>query len=95
MSILNKLFSYSEDYKYKMWKIFGINFSIVKKYAEEKINIYDEIKKHDIISFDIFDTLLVRPYVKPTDMFIHIEKLYKAEGFHENRIKAEKLSRLL
>lgn len=93
MSILNKLFSYSEDYKYKMWKIFGINFSIVKKYTEEKINIYDEIKKHDIISFDIFDTLLVRPYVKPTDMFIHIEKLYKAEGFHKNRIKAEKLAR--
>ena len=93
MSILNKLFSYNEDYKYKVWKIFGIRFSIVKKYNSKKINIYEEIKKHDIISFDIFDTLLIRPYVKPTDLFLHIEKLYKIKGFYKNRIMAEKLAR--
>lgn len=93
MSILNKLFSYNEDYKYKVWKIFGIKFSIVKKYNSKKINIYEEIKKHDIISFDIFDTLLIRPYVKPTDLFLHIEKLYKIKGFHKNRILAEKSAR--
>jgi hypothetical protein len=29
------------------------------------------IDKHDVISFDIFDTLLVRPYVNPYDMFVH------------------------
>ena len=93
MSILNKLFSYNEDYKYKVWKIFGIRFSIVKKYKAKKVNIYEEIKKHNIISFDIFDTLLIRPYVKPTDLFLHIEKLYKIKGFHKNRILAEKLAR--
>lgn len=93
MSIINKIFDYSEDYKYKVWKIFGIKFSIVKKYQSKKINIYEEIKKHDIISFDIFDTLLVRPYVKPTDLFLHIEKLYKIKGFYKSRIKAEKLAR--
>lgn len=93
MSILNKLFSYNEDYKYKVWKIFGIRFSIVKKYKAKKVNIYEEIKKHDIISFDIFDTLLIRPYVKPTDLFLHIEKLYKIKGFHKNRILAEKSAR--
>lgn len=93
MSILNKLFSYNEDYKYKVWKIFGIRFSIVKKYKAKKVNIYEEINKHDIISFDIFDTLLIRPYVKPTDLFLHIEKLYKIKGFYKNRIMAEKLAR--
>lgn len=93
MGILNKIFDYSEDYKYKIWKIFGVKFSVVKKYTSKKINIYEEIKKHDIISFDIFDTLLVRPYVKPTDLFIHIEKLYKIKGFYKSRIKAEKLAR--
>ena len=93
MSVIDKIFNYSEDYKYKVWKIFGIKISIVKKYKSKKINIYEEIKKHEIISFDIFDTLLIRPYVKPTDLFLHIEKLYKIKGFHKNRIEAEKLAR--
>ena len=89
MSIVDKIFNYSEDYRYKTWKIFGIKFSVVKKYNSKKINIYEEIKKHEIISFDIFDTLLIRPYVKPTDLFLHIEKLYKIKGFYKNRIMAE------
>ena len=93
MSIIDKIFNYSEDYRYKTWKIFGIKFSVVKKYNSKKINIYEEIKKHEIISFDIFDTLLIRPYVKPTDLFLHIEKLYKIKGFHKNRILAEKSAR--
>ncbi len=93
MSVIDKIFNYSENYKYKVWKIFGIKISIVKKYQSKKINIYEEIKKHEIISFDIFDTLLIRPYVKPTDLFLHIEKLYKIKGFHKNRIEAEKLAR--
>ena len=43
MNIINKIFNYSEDYKYKVWKIFGIRFSIVKKYKAKKVNIYEEI----------------------------------------------------
>lgn len=31
--------------------------------------LLSEISKHDVISFDIFDTLLVRPLEKPTDLF--------------------------
>ena len=85
MSILNKLFSYNEDYKYKVWKIFAIRFSIVKKYKAKKVNIYEDIKKHNIISFDIFNTLLIRPYVKPTDLFLHkdntIFKSYYPKNF--------------
>ncbi len=52
-----------------------------------------QIDSHEVISFDIFDTLLVRPYVKPTDLFLHMEKIYNASGFAENRIKSEQEAR--
>lgn len=51
------------------------------------------IKNHDIISFDIFDTLLIRPYVQPTDLFYHMEKIYNVPGFADARIKAELYAR--
>ena len=86
MSILNKLFSYNEDYKYKVWKIFGIRFSIVKKYKAKKVNIYEEIKKHNIISFNIFDTLLIRPYVKPIDLFLHKDNIIFKSYYPKNFI---------
>ena len=86
MSILNKLFNYNEDYKYKVWKIFGIRFSIVKKYKAKKVNIYEKIKKHNIISFDIFDTLLIRPYVKPTDLFLHKDNIIFKSYYPKNFI---------
>ncbi len=53
------------------------------------MNIKNNIKKVDIISFDIFDTLLFRPYVKPTDLFLHIEKVYKKPFFRTARMTAE------
>ncbi len=51
--------------------------------------IYEEVKKTDVVSFDIFDTLLLRPYIKPTDLFVHMEKVFNAPGFAENRIRSE------
>jgi HAD superfamily hydrolase (TIGR01549 family) len=48
-----------------------------------------QIKKYQIISFDIFDTLLVRPYVKPSDLFLHLEKLNSKNGFAKLRVSAE------
>lgn len=61
------------------------------------MNFFEKIKncidKAEIISFDIFDTLLLRPYIKPTDLFMHIELLEKAHGFADARVKAENLAR--
>jgi predicted HAD superfamily hydrolase len=51
--------------------------------------ITQAIDKHDVISFDVFDTLIARPYMNPFDMFIHLEKIYKAEGFAKERGEAE------
>ena len=51
------------------------------KYSQKKdiidrencIELINQIKKHKIISFDIFDTLLVRPFISPTDAFNFME----------------------
>ena len=55
--------------------------------------ILSEVKGYKYISFDVYDTLLIRPYVTPHDLFRHIEKVYDAPGFTEARIKAESDSR--
>lgn len=56
--------------------------------------IKKDIKKAKVVSFDIFDTLLVRPYVKPTDLFLHMEKAFERPGFAEERRDAERRTRI-
>ena len=53
-----------------------------------------EINKVLVVSFDIFDTLLVRPYARPTDLFLHMEKVFHKPLFCMCRIEAEKNARL-
>lgn len=55
--------------------------------------IKNQIDSHLVISFDIFDTLLLRPYAKPTDLFLHLEKIHQTAGFKDARIQAEKQAR--
>lgn len=50
--------------------------------------------KHDVISFDVFDTLLVRPFSKPDDMFIYmqpeVDKITKKlDNFRKIRLEAK------
>lgn len=64
-----------------------------------KNKLVDQIKKHDIISFDIFDTLLVRPFAKPDDMFIYmqpeVDKISSnLSDFRKIRLEAKKLVHL-
>jgi HAD superfamily hydrolase (TIGR01549 family) len=63
--------------------------------AQHKNKILEEIIEiHDIISFDIFDTLLIRPFMKPADVFMYIEsKLSNDIGFYKARILAEEVAR--
>ena len=66
---------------------------------------YESLKKlidnYEYISFDVFDTLLVRDYIaEPVDLFYLLarEKGYshaEAIEFREDRIKSEKLNREL
>ncbi len=46
-----------------------------------------------VVSFDIFDTLLSRPYIKPTDLFLHMEETLGAAGFRDSRVEAERRAR--
>lgn len=47
-----------------------------------------------VVSFDVFDTLLSRPFVEPTDLFLYIETIYKRNGFARERVQAEKRARI-
>ena len=47
------------------------------------------IAQFDVISFDIFDTLLLRPFLNPTDIFWKMEMDEQAVGFAEDRMKGE------
>ena len=50
-------------------------------------------EKYGLISFDVFDTLLLRPFSKPTDLFRILERKNGIKGFHGKRIKAEEHAR--
>ena len=50
------------------------------------------IEKFDVISFDIFDTLLVRNYAKPRDVWKEVERRHFAFGFAKLRSRANGLS---
>ena len=60
-------------------------------------HFFEKMKNHvdkaKIISFDIFDTLLLRPYIRPTDVFTHIELMENADGFAKARTAAESEAR--
>ncbi len=65
-------------------------------------NIKEEIKKsqYRYISFDIFDTLIVRPFFKPSDLFVLLNHIYNEliqertfVDFASLRISAEKVTR--
>lgn len=63
------------------------------KHPVDADKILKEIKNYDIVSFDIFDTLLKRNVKEPTDVFSYMEKKYQINGFREKRIEAEKAAR--
>jgi len=56
-------------------------------------HIINVIKNYDVISFDVFDTLLVRPYVRPTDLFFHMARCFRCPSFARARISAERSAR--
>lgn len=52
---------------------------------------YEEIlTAFDVISFDVFDTLLLRPYLKPTDLWRDLERRINASGFAAERYQADR-----
>lgn len=52
--------------------------------------VADAVKGFDYVSLDVFDTILVRPYLNPDDLFRHMESMEDAPGFAEARLEAER-----
>ncbi|MDR2400813.1 MAG: hypothetical protein LBD73_04080 [Deferribacteraceae bacterium] len=57
------------------------------------LNIFELIDTHQVISFELFDTLLVRPYINAAGLFLHLEMIYGLRGFAKQRISAERKAR--
>ena len=85
-------------------KYFGYT---AKTYLRERKVVFPEYKnqylnaKHrqlilenDVISFDVFDTMLLRPVCRPTDMFYFLEHINGIPDFRNIRIKAEQYARI-
>lgn len=51
--------------------------------------LVSSLSEYDVISFDVFDTLLLRPFRAPTDTFFLLEKRLEYPGLKELRQKAE------
>lgn len=55
----------------------------------------NRLSKFDYVSFDIFDTLVFRPFALPTDLFYQLEQEQGLHDFHDVRIQAERDARQL
>lgn len=56
--------------------------------------VVDELMKYDVISFDIFDTLVLRPFSKPSDLFYLIGNQLEIPDFKRIREEAEYQARI-
>lgn len=85
---------YGED----LFELYGIQadrYHEEQCYSECENLLKAQIDSHEIISFDIFDTLIMRKVFEPHDVFRVVEERAKkegllAQGFYEARIKAER-----
>ena len=56
--------------------------------------LFEQLKEYDLITFDVFDTLITRCALRPTDIFILVEEKWNSDktvklNFAESRVKAE------
>lgn len=75
----------------------GSHYSEYEYWKCNKDGLKEKILSHDIISFDIFDTLLMRKVLFPKDVFVFMEEKLKSESMRfgflaESRIKAEQIA---
>jgi len=68
-----------------------IERKIDNKKPTELLNL---LENYDVISFDVFDTCIFRPFKKPTDLFYIFSNELNLKGFINARIEAETISRL-
>ena len=47
----------------------------------------------ELVSFDFFDTLFRRPFIKPTDLFLYMQETRNLHDFYFRRLQAEMVAR--
>lgn len=60
----------------------------IKRLSVEEM--VEKLSVFDVVSFDVFDTCIFRPFEKPSDLFELLEKDLNIPGFKNARIVAEK-----
>lgn len=91
--IFRKKIYHDEDEFYEKKKLYlgGSESSLSKKESPEEYA--DILEKYDVISFDVFDTLVFRPFSKPTDLFFFVGIELDYLDFERIRIEAEQRAR--
>lgn len=80
-------------YEEKKLEIHQSESELSRKETPIKEKCITFLSRYDTISFDIFDTLLFRPFSDPTDVFYFIGGKIDLMNFKEIRIQAEKKAR--
>lgn len=73
------------------------NKSESEQFQEKHMTVEEYIRRaaeYDVISFDIFDTLILRPFSEPTDLFYFIGNNLSFMDFKNIRIQAEYEARI-
>ena len=60
---------------------------------QQEIFLTKDLLQYDVVSFDIFDTLILRPFAKPADLFMLVGKRLKRAEFYRIRTDAERRAR--
>ena len=67
----------------------NINDYSVENVEFEADRYLDSIMNKKVVSFDVFDTLINRPFITPEDLFSYMEIIFDIDGFRQKRINAE------
>ncbi len=59
----------------------------------KEIHFAKDLLQYDVISFDIFDTLILRPFATPSDLFMVVGNKLNIIDFMRIRVEAEKKAR--
>lgn len=64
-------------------------FTFAPVFLRNEEKLFLDLNAYDVISFDVFDTLITRTLLHPTDIFYHMELKLGKDGFAKDRIAAE------
>ncbi len=68
-------------------------FALWPQTPEQRTALLEQLADIDIVSFDIFDTAVYRPFARPRDLFHWMELKTKTPNFYRNRVQAVRQTR--